>query len=405
MVLGERVKLYELKSYIKLWVTDESNGALHLGAWMLWAGRRRRPQWTCPSSRSAWACGTWSATCTRRPSTWSMRTGRTGCGPWRTGRTSSRRRWAAPSASPFHSPPGKPVLRGDAAWHLALSDQSSGRTGLACRSQALQSGGGCHFCQCQRELLSSRPWQRTVCHCLLSLCFTLVIHCTLLASCYLRQNRLFRCLSECTSSSSWELPQEHRSTEAAQERVTRQSTRPLPGHSDPTAFFCSYWVSVYGFISWKFCQKSGSAVIYRQNSSRTTWEGPDARTSCPRVSARAPKLNYRSGHQASGPHSILFVTQVLLLVLRLSDLSFLNDWEAHHQPGFPFLKPLCISGVSRPDVSDGGFSALAGDDQPRAPVCGPAAHLQQRRPLCRGRWQRGGGVLEVHSEFPVWVAG
>lgn len=183
--IGREGKLYELKSYIKLWVTDESSGALHLGAWMLWAGRRRRPQWTCPSSRSAWACGTWSATCTRRPSTWSTRTGRTGCGPWRTGRTSSRRRWAAPSASPFHSPPGKPVPRGDSTWHLALSDQSSRCTVLACRNQALESGEGCHFCQClgnssphapakDRVLLSPQP-SRHIGHSLHSSCFVLLM--------------------------------------------------------------------------------------------------------------------------------------------------------------------------------------------------------------------------------------
>lgn len=65
------------------------------GAWTLSAGRWGQRQGTCPSSPSAWACGIWSATCTRQMSTWTMRTSRTGWEPWRTGRISSRRRWAS----------------------------------------------------------------------------------------------------------------------------------------------------------------------------------------------------------------------------------------------------------------------------------------------------------------------
>lgn len=177
---------------------------------------------------------------------------------------------------------------------LLLGDRSSVGTLLDILHLAIRAAGALYclqepglrewrslsFLSVSRELLSSRPWQRTVCYCLLSLC------------------------SHAGSSSSWELPQEHRELVLGQRLPRRgphgRALGPCLDRVTPLLPFAHIEFPCMALFHKVLLPKSGNAVIYRQNSSRTTWEGPNARTAV-LESERGPKPSHRPGRQASGP--------------------------------------------------------------------------------------------------------
>lgn len=76
---------------------------------------------------------------------------------------------------------------------------------------------------------------------------------------------------------------------------------------------CFLWLRLSShawFYFTKFCRpKSGSAIIYRQNRRRTTWEGPNARTAV-LESQRGPQAEPSIRPPGTRPRSVLSVTLV-----------------------------------------------------------------------------------------------